>query len=222
MYSLFARKRICSEAGSYLRLINSCITQLKAQVPSRTCNESKEEDLAGEEDVLARLSLSLSLARARSVCVCVVCVVCVCLSLSLSRGDLAGEEDVLARLSLSLSLSLAACVSVCLCLSVSLSLSLSLSLSGPFAPLPSLSLTLSLYLSHSLSFSRHSLSMSLSTPPSSYQASRSSKSISSIRLPIRSANPVNFFWGGWGLDSGLVSATSRPIPDTSMRDFADH
>ena len=29
---------------SYLRLIDSCITQLKAQVPSRTCNESKEEE----------------------------------------------------------------------------------------------------------------------------------------------------------------------------------
>jgi len=32
-----------SEAGSFLRLIDSCITQLKAQGPSRTCNESKEE-----------------------------------------------------------------------------------------------------------------------------------------------------------------------------------
>ena len=30
--------------GSYLRLIDSCITQLKAQGPSRTCNESKEEE----------------------------------------------------------------------------------------------------------------------------------------------------------------------------------
>ena len=27
----------------YLRLIDSCITQLKAQGPSRTCNQSKEE-----------------------------------------------------------------------------------------------------------------------------------------------------------------------------------
>ena len=27
-----------------LRLIDSCITQLKAQRPSRTCNESKEEE----------------------------------------------------------------------------------------------------------------------------------------------------------------------------------
>ena len=33
-----------SEAGSYLRLIDLCITQLKAQGPSRTCNESKEEE----------------------------------------------------------------------------------------------------------------------------------------------------------------------------------
>ena len=32
-----------SDAGSFLRLIDSCITQLKAQRPSRTCNESKEE-----------------------------------------------------------------------------------------------------------------------------------------------------------------------------------
>ena len=30
------------EVGSYLRLINSCITQLQAQGPSRTCNKSKE------------------------------------------------------------------------------------------------------------------------------------------------------------------------------------
>ena len=33
-----------SEAGSYFRLIDSCITQLKAQGPSRTCNESQEEE----------------------------------------------------------------------------------------------------------------------------------------------------------------------------------
>ena len=31
-------------AGSYLRLTDSCITQLKAQGPSRTCNESQEEE----------------------------------------------------------------------------------------------------------------------------------------------------------------------------------
>jgi len=33
----------CSAGGSYLRLIDSCITQLKAQGPSMTCNESNEE-----------------------------------------------------------------------------------------------------------------------------------------------------------------------------------
>ena len=33
-----------SEAGPYLRLIDSRITQLKDQGPSRTCNESKEEE----------------------------------------------------------------------------------------------------------------------------------------------------------------------------------
>jgi len=40
------RSEVCSgsEAGSYLRLIDSCITQLKAQGSSRTCNESKEEE----------------------------------------------------------------------------------------------------------------------------------------------------------------------------------
>ena len=32
-----------TEAGSYLRLIDSCVTQLRAQGPSRTCNQSKEE-----------------------------------------------------------------------------------------------------------------------------------------------------------------------------------
>ena len=37
-----------SEAGSYLRLIDVCITQLKAQGPSRTCNESKEEEEESE------------------------------------------------------------------------------------------------------------------------------------------------------------------------------
>ena len=31
-----------SEAGSYLRLIDSCITQLKAHGPSRTCNEKND------------------------------------------------------------------------------------------------------------------------------------------------------------------------------------
>ena len=34
-------------AGSYLRLIDSFITQLKAQGPARTCNECKEEEEDG-------------------------------------------------------------------------------------------------------------------------------------------------------------------------------
>ena len=36
-----------TEAGSYLRLIDSCRTQLQAQGPSRTCNESKIEEEEG-------------------------------------------------------------------------------------------------------------------------------------------------------------------------------
>jgi len=36
-----------SEAGSYLRLIDSCITQLKAQGPAISCNKSKEEEEEG-------------------------------------------------------------------------------------------------------------------------------------------------------------------------------
>jgi len=35
---------VVTEAGSYLRLIDSCMTQLQAQGHSRTCNESKEEE----------------------------------------------------------------------------------------------------------------------------------------------------------------------------------
>ena len=35
----------CSnEVGSYLRLIDSCITRFKARGPCRICNESKEEE----------------------------------------------------------------------------------------------------------------------------------------------------------------------------------
>jgi len=34
-----------------LRLIDSCITQLKAQGPARTCNESKEEEKKDLGDV---------------------------------------------------------------------------------------------------------------------------------------------------------------------------
>ena len=38
-----------TEAGSYLRLIDSCITQLKAHGPSRTYIESKEEEEEGSQ-----------------------------------------------------------------------------------------------------------------------------------------------------------------------------
>ena len=42
------RAQTCTPGdNSYLRRIDSCITQLKAQGPSRTCNESKEEDEEG-------------------------------------------------------------------------------------------------------------------------------------------------------------------------------
>ena len=40
----FTEMCCCTEAGSYLRLIDSCITQLKAQGPFKTCYESKEEE----------------------------------------------------------------------------------------------------------------------------------------------------------------------------------
>jgi len=42
-----------SEAGSYLRFTDSCITQLKAQGPAWTCNKNKEEE-AGTEGGHAR------------------------------------------------------------------------------------------------------------------------------------------------------------------------
>jgi len=46
---------VVTEAGSYLRLIDFCITQLKAQGPSRTCDESKEEEEDLEQLRNARL-----------------------------------------------------------------------------------------------------------------------------------------------------------------------
>ena len=41
----------CLTGGSYLRLSDSCISQLKAQGPSRTCKESKEEEEEGQQHV---------------------------------------------------------------------------------------------------------------------------------------------------------------------------
>ena len=50
-----------SEAGSYLRIIDCCITQLEAQGPSRTCNESEEEE--GEDHVVSRRTLPFQVPR---------------------------------------------------------------------------------------------------------------------------------------------------------------
>ena len=50
-----------NETGSYLRLTDSCVTQLKAQAPSRTCTESKaeeEEVRRGEHMTLLLMALS--------------------------------------------------------------------------------------------------------------------------------------------------------------------
>ena len=44
-----------SEAGSHVRPIDSCITQLKVQGPSRTCNKSKEEEGGGTTLTLAEV-----------------------------------------------------------------------------------------------------------------------------------------------------------------------
>ena len=50
LYAGAAGRASRTEVGAYLRLIDSCITQLKAQGPSRTCNESKEEEEDEEEE----------------------------------------------------------------------------------------------------------------------------------------------------------------------------
>jgi len=61
-----------SEAGSYVRRIDSRITQLTAQGPSRTCNESKEEpgegfglEEAGADEREAHEPAAQSVARRR-------------------------------------------------------------------------------------------------------------------------------------------------------------
>ena len=41
-----------TETGSYLRLTDSCITQLKAQGPSRTCDKSNEEGATSRRERL--------------------------------------------------------------------------------------------------------------------------------------------------------------------------
>ena len=57
---LRARRRLCV-AGSYFRLIDSCISQLKAQGPSRTCDESKEQEEASPRPPPPVPSLCLSI-----------------------------------------------------------------------------------------------------------------------------------------------------------------
>ena len=54
--TLSAASEMCNgfEAGAYLRLIDSCITQLKVQGPYRTCNERKEEEEEGIRKVNMR------------------------------------------------------------------------------------------------------------------------------------------------------------------------
>ena len=44
------RGAVVTEAGSYLTHIYSCITQLKAEGPSRTSNESTEEEKEVEDE----------------------------------------------------------------------------------------------------------------------------------------------------------------------------
>ena len=54
-----------NEAGSCLRLIDTCTTQPKAQGPSRTCNESKEEDTLGFGRVVLDDRVAQDLAEVR-------------------------------------------------------------------------------------------------------------------------------------------------------------
>ena len=61
-----------TSSGSHLRRVDSCITPLKAQTPSRTCCESiaaEKEDMCGDErgPLPFSLLLALSLSLSRSV-----------------------------------------------------------------------------------------------------------------------------------------------------------
>ena len=56
-----------TEAGSYLKLTDCCITQLKAHGPSRTCNESKEEEEEGNTPV--ELPNKIALGRVMLSCI---------------------------------------------------------------------------------------------------------------------------------------------------------
>ena len=54
-----------SVAGSYLRLIDSCVTQPKAQSTSKTWNESKDEAEEGRHFLAVILRWDLSAFRLR-------------------------------------------------------------------------------------------------------------------------------------------------------------
>ena len=68
---LLNRGVVVTEAGSYSRLIDSCITQLKAPGPFRTCNESKEEEEAASAAVGVEDGLFIILDRIVFVIFCV-------------------------------------------------------------------------------------------------------------------------------------------------------
>ena len=54
---------VVTEAGSYLRRTDFCITQLEAQGPSRFCNESKEEVWPADVVLYAKRIRAISCAR---------------------------------------------------------------------------------------------------------------------------------------------------------------
>ena len=62
---------VVTEAGSYVRRTDSCITQLKAQGPCRTCQESEEEeegwDLGSEEALVREVLQSTRIRRSTRV-----------------------------------------------------------------------------------------------------------------------------------------------------------
>jgi len=62
--SALSRADVHKVLPTYLRLIDSCINQLKAQGPSRTCNESKEEEEEQQGTTFARYYLPSALRSA--------------------------------------------------------------------------------------------------------------------------------------------------------------
>ena len=64
-FTITSETSLRSKAGSYLRRIDSCITQLKAQGPSRTCKESKEEQQEGAVNFFAIKQYPLLLSQLR-------------------------------------------------------------------------------------------------------------------------------------------------------------